>query len=72
MSVVKLSYPAGITREWHSTNLVGSKLQGIRPVKIEFLVELDNPEQVVDAAIPYINQYSGEIYYLGSKVWSRK
>lgn len=74
MSIARLTYPAGITRDFNSTNFIGSKLNGIRPVKIELLVEIDDKslDRIVADAVVAINHYCGEIYYLGSKVWSRK
>lgn len=74
MSVARLTYPAGITKDHNSTNFIGSKLNGIRPVKIELLVEVDENslDKVVADAVVAINHYCGEVYYLGSKVWSRK
>ena len=74
MSVARLTYPAGITKEVNSTNFIGSKLNGIRPVKIELLVEVDENslDKIVADAVVAINHYCGEVYYLGSKVWSRK
>lgn len=74
MSIVKLTYPAGITREVSSTNFIGSKLNGIRPIKIEINTEVDNCslDALIADAVVAINQYCGEVYYLGSKVWSRK
>lgn len=74
MSVARLTYPAGITKEYNSTNFSGTKLNGIRPVKIEINVEVDENslEKIVADAVVAINHYCGEVYYLGSKVWSRK
>lgn len=74
MSVARLTYPAGITKDYNSTNFSGSKLNGIRPVKIELLVEVDERslDSIVANAVVAINHYCGEVYYLGSKVWSRK
>lgn len=74
MSILKLTYPAGIVKEYHSTNLHGSKLNGIRPIRIDILVEVDKQslEKLVADFVTQINQYCGEIFYLGSKVWSRK
>ena len=74
MSIIRLTYPAGITKEVNSTNFIGSKMNGIRPVKIEINVEVDENslEKLVSDAVVAINHYCGEVYYLGSKVWSRK
>ena len=72
--MIKLTYPAGITKELTDITLRGVKLNGIRPVKIEILDEVAKQfyEDLISRCIVNINQYCGEVYYLGSKVWSRK
>lgn len=72
--MIKLTYPAGITKEIDLDRLRGVKLNGIRPIKIEILAEVakDKYEHLIDNAVVEINHYCGEVFYLGSKVWSRK
>lgn len=72
--MIKLTYPAGVTRELNDITMKGVKLNGIRPIKIEILSEVADVfyDDLIGKCITEINHYCGEVYYLGSKVWSKR
>lgn len=72
--MIKLTYPAGITRELYDLGLRGIKLNGIRPIKIEINVDVKKNEydELISKCVCQINQYCGQVFYLGSMVWGKK
>lgn len=72
--MIKLTYPVGITKEISIDKLNGIKLNGIRPIKIEVLTPVEDHlyEALIDDCVVNINHYCGEVFYLGSKVWSKR
>jgi hypothetical protein len=72
--MIRLTYPAGITKDLGNNIVKGVKLNGIRPIKIEILTPVEDHlyEHLIDDCVVNINHYAGEVFYLGSKVWGKR